>query len=137
MDVFNPITCTSTCTDAIDGSPTITRTLTKPGSDTVSASTTPITFTGSSTNKIGNYNFGILCTDYATNVNNANATFRADSDEDEDTTTQDQTAQTTQQKLSIRNKQIIMLIILFGASGVVIIAATLMLNKKGKKRKKK
>ena len=75
-------TLTCACTDVIDSSPTHTRTITQPGATTVAVTSSPYTAKGSDIQKIGQYTFTCLGTDYAGNsVTNTN-TFRVDTDDD-------------------------------------------------------
>jgi len=111
----NVLTCS--CTDDIDGAPTITRTLTQPGASTVTITTTPFTTTRSDLAKIGLYTFSCQGTDYSgATVTNTN-TFTVNSDDDGGST---RTTQITSRLISGNGAiiAIVMFIIIIASLGV-------------------
>lgn len=129
----NVLTCA--CTDATSSVQTTTRTLTKPGSTTVSISSSPYTTSRSDVNNVGSYTFLCDAADYAGNsATDSSNTFTVNSD-DSDTSTISTTLVATQAQKSSRNK------IIFYIIGIVIIAVTLVIvvisyASKGSKRRR-
>lgn len=75
-------TLTCACTDNLDSSPTHTRTLTKPGSTTVTVTESPYTTARSDINLMGVYTWSCSASDYTGSSDTDTATFRVSSDDD-------------------------------------------------------
>lgn len=71
-----------TITDGIDSSPIESCTVTTSGGDTITASSSPYTLTGTNTRQIGMYTFSCIGTDYTGNSATSSVTFRVSTDED-------------------------------------------------------
>ena len=82
VDFMTNAQLTCSATDAIDSSVTMTRSLAKPSGATVSASTSPYTFTGGDLNQIGLYTFTCTGVDDAGNSASDTVTFTVQSDDD-------------------------------------------------------
>lgn len=81
VEFLKPIDLTCSCTDAIDSSVTVTRTLTKPTGSTVTPTTSPYTTSGTDLNEKGTYTWDCSGTDDSGNSNSATQlSFRVVSD---------------------------------------------------------
>ena len=82
VDYMTPTTLTCSATDAIDSATTITRTLTKADTSTVTITSSPYTTTGSDINVLGAYTWTCSAVDDSGNTGTTELTFQVDTDDD-------------------------------------------------------
>lgn len=122
-------TLTCSCTDTIDSSPTITRSITEKGQTATTVSTTPYTATASDLNTLGSTVFGCYAVDDSGNYGSKNITFTIGTEEDEQVLLNNITIPTG------RTKTYIIIIAIIVIATIVVGTVALFESKKKKRRR--
>ena len=134
IEPMDPLVLTCSCADALDTLASLSRTIIKPSTATVTVSSSPYTARGSDVNVMGRYTWNCSCIDNAGNIVEKTEKFRVETDEDATQTASDITNQITSQGSGSRSAVFVLILLFILMVGIIIIIVAFYSNV-GKKKK--